>query len=203
MTHKIALVLLIFCVSFLFGCSMSDDEIREIFDTNYIYSESTSTEDFESIATVFDLEEDIDLIASEDKFNQTVLKDARSAAIFKKTPGYTNICGIMTSGCGVRIYGNVKVYGGVYTREGDIVMGSGAIIVTDNDYIHRMASSNVEFSSAIASLYNNPDVFTELSNDNNDNNEPDRQRPVHMDNIPKRVKLINIREYDGNNNDNL
>ena len=64
MTHKIALVLLIFCVSFLFGCSMSDDEIREIFDTNYIYSESTSTEDFESIATVFDLEEDIDLIAS-------------------------------------------------------------------------------------------------------------------------------------------
>lgn len=169
MIKKETIIIFIIAILFPFsaGCSVSqedvENEINEIYHQNYItHRESGKTNDI--------MEQELSNDYNGNENNRT-----DKAGRLQMPEGYSNLCGIWTSGNGTSITGNVKIYGGVYTR-GVLLLGNGAVINTDNAYLYEI-DKNIEL--------NNPEIFKGLKG---------LERPFNMSNVPKNVKLVNVSE---------
>ena len=90
----------------------------------------------------------------------------------------------MSANNGIIINGNVAVYGGFYTQ-GDIQMANGAVLVVDTSYIDKIAT--------YPTIYNGEVFLSDiLKNDNYYGRI--KPKPVDIQNVKRRIKLINISE---------
>lgn len=169
MIKKETIIIFIIAVIFPFcaGCSVPKEdlerEINEIYHQNYITHR-------ESSQTNARMEQEL---SKDDNGNKNDRTD--KAGRLQMPEGYSNLCGIWTSGNGTSITGNVKIYGGVYTR-GVLLLGNGAVINTDNAYLYGI-DNNIDL--------NNPEIFKGLTG---------LERPFSMNNVPRNVRLINVSE---------
>lgn len=109
--------------------------------------------------------------------------DAQAADTYKNLDGYPNIYGIMSANNGIMINGNVSVYGGLYTQD-EIKMANGSYAIINNSYIDKIATYPKKY---------NGDVFLK---DKMDKNLSDiiPVKPVNMQNVKRKIKLVNISE---------
>ncbi len=144
------------------------------------YKQKKFTEDY---AKVNNLDSTIDGMRLE-TVQKTVANDSKAADTYKEIDGYSNVCGIMSANNGIIINGNVAVYGGFYTQ-GDIQMANGAVLVVDTSYIDKIAT--------YPTIYNGEVFLSDiLKNDNYYGRI--KPKPVDIQNVKRRIKLINISE---------
>ena len=167
------------------GCTGSCST-QTVFQANYVESGAVKDEKEQEklINTLYSYDggDNCPTVVDDDKMQKAISVNPNTPETFKHTEGYESICGIFTSGNGVGISGNVKVYGGVYTR-GCLYMGNGAIINVDNSYINRIAKD-------IGG--NNPKVFKNAPSNGSDGSN--YQKPFDVTHLPRKVRLMNIRE---------
>lgn len=117
-----------------------------------------------------------------DSVKLVIANDSKSAEIYKDINGYSNICGIMSANNGIIINGNVAVYGGLYTQ-GNIQMANGALAVVNNSYIDKIATYPVIYNGEVfSSDVLKHDSFEKII----------KSKPVNIQNVKRRIKLLNI-----------
>ena len=109
--------------------------------------------------------------------------DSLAADTYKNLEGYPTIYGIMSANNGLIINGNVAVYGGLYTQD-EVKMANGAHVIINSSYIDKIATIN---------KYNG-DVFLKDKMDDENMKKSIPAKPVNMQNVKRKIKLINISE---------
>lgn len=138
------------------------------------------------------------VLNSRAKANQDELikLDPYSADVFKRTPGYLNFRGMIVSGRDVEIEGMVKVYGGVYAG-GNLSLANGASIVEDVCFVEDMRRINENRFESERDLKkrHNGEKYEDFSK-KKDNEKAKYQpmKPVNLESLPVRVKLLNLHE---------
>ena len=180
--YKIFFIFLII-ISFAFlliGCGDVEEEIQDIYTQNYV--ENNSNEPQESVKNV---EQQIQKKPANHEDSPDTSKS--NVSKLQVPDGYAALCGIWTSGNGASITGNVKIYGGVYTR-GILLLGNGAVINTDNGYLYKLDTTP----------NNNPVIFESIVNKKMKDEEKkyytQYNKPFKIENVPKNVRLINVSE---------
>lgn len=119
-----------------------------------------------------------------------IANDSKAAETYKDIDGYSNVCGIMSANNGIIINGNVAVYGGFYTQ-GDIQMANGAVAVIDTSYIDKIATYPM--------IYNGEVFLSDILKEDGYQNII-KPKPVDIQHVKRRIKLINISEVSNDEN---